>query len=38
LIIDAIIRETAAEKVQVIGKPLVLFRQTDERKIELPRK
>ncbi len=38
LIIDAIIRETEAEKVQVIGKTLVLFRQTDERKIELPRK
>ncbi|MDN3683838.1 ribosome assembly RNA-binding protein YhbY [Vibrio sinaloensis] len=39
LIIDAIIRETEAEKkVQVIGKTLVLYRQTEERKIELPRK
>ena len=38
LIVDAIIRETGAEKVQVIGKTLVLFRQTQERKIELPRK
>ena len=38
LIIEAIIRETEAEKVQVIGKTLVLFRQSQERKIELPRK
>ncbi|MGF1908969.1 ribosome assembly RNA-binding protein YhbY [Vibrio kasasachensis] len=38
LIADAIIRETGAEKVQVIGKTLILFRQTEERKIELPRK
>lgn len=38
LIIEAIIRETGAEKVQVIGKALVLFRQSDDRKIELPRK
>ena len=37
LIIEAIIRETKAEKVQVIGKTLVLFRQSQERKIELPR-
>ncbi|OBU10081.1 RNA-binding protein [Photobacterium aquimaris] len=38
LIVDAIIRETKAEKVQVIGKTLVLYRQTEDRKIELPRK
>lgn len=38
LVVDAIIRETKAEKVQVIGKTLVLYRQTEERKIELPRK
>jgi len=38
LIVDAIIRETKAEKVQVIGKTLVLYRQSEERKIELPRK
>ncbi|WP_038173894.1 MULTISPECIES: ribosome assembly RNA-binding protein YhbY [Vibrio] len=39
LIIEAIVRETRAEKVQVIGKTLVLFRQSaDQRKIELPRK
>ncbi len=38
LIVDAIIRETKADKVQLIGKTLVLYRQTEERKIELPRK
>ncbi|KXI21825.1 ribosome assembly RNA-binding protein YhbY [Photobacterium sanguinicancri] len=38
LIVDAIIRESKAEKVQVIGKTLVLYRQSEARKIELPRK
>ncbi|KAE8177002.1 ribosome assembly RNA-binding protein YhbY [Photobacterium carnosum] len=38
LIVDAIVRETKADKVQVIGKTLVLYRQTEARKIELPRK
>lgn len=38
LIIDAIVRETKAEKVQVIGKTLVLYRQSEQKKIELPRK
>ncbi|KJG14423.1 RNA-binding protein YhbY [Photobacterium iliopiscarium] len=38
LIVDAIIRETKAEKVQVIGKTLVLYRPSEARKIELPRK
>lgn len=37
LIMDAIIRETKAEKVQVIGKTLVLFRQSEDKKIPLPR-
>ncbi|WP_423187282.1 ribosome assembly RNA-binding protein YhbY [Alishewanella sp. d11] len=37
LIMDAIIRETKAEKVQIIGKILVLFRQTEDKKIALPR-
>lgn len=37
LIMDAIIRETKAEKVQVIGKILVLYRQSEEKKIQLPR-
>ncbi len=38
LIIDAIIRETGAEKVQTIGKVLVMYRPTENKKIELPRK
>jgi RNA-binding protein len=38
LIMDAIIRETGALKVQSIGHVLVLFRQSDEKKIDLPRK
>lgn len=37
LVMDAIIRETKAEKVQVIGKTLVVFRQTKEPKIILPK-
>ncbi|GAB2920823.1 ribosome assembly RNA-binding protein YhbY [Rheinheimera gaetbuli] len=37
LIMDAIIRETKADKVQVIGKTLVLFRQGEDKKIILPR-
>ncbi len=38
LIAEAILRETKAEKVQIIGKTLVLYRPSPERKIELPRK
>ncbi len=38
LIVDAIVRETGAEKVQVIGKTLVLYRPSEQRKIKLPRK
>lgn len=38
LIADAIVRETKAAKVQVIGKTLVIYRQSEDRKIELPRK
>ncbi|EIW87870.1 MAG: ribosome assembly RNA-binding protein YhbY [Alishewanella agri] len=37
LIMDAIIRESKAEKVQVIGKILVLYRQSEDKKIQLPR-
>ncbi len=37
LIVDAICRETNAIKVQVIGKTLILFRQTDEKKIHIPK-
>jgi RNA-binding protein len=38
LIVEAILREANAEKVQVIGKILVLYRPSEDRKIELPRK
>ena len=38
LIMDAIIRETKADKVQVIGKTLVLYRQSEAKKIPLPRR
>ncbi|MEE2000224.1 ribosome assembly RNA-binding protein YhbY [Alkalimonas sp. MEB108] len=37
LVMDAIVRETKAEKVQVIGKTLVLFRPAKEPKIQLPK-
>lgn len=38
LIMDAIIRESGAEKLQVIGHMLVMYRQSEEAKIDLPRK
>ncbi len=38
LIMDAIIRETGAEKLQVIGHTLVMFRQSEEKKISIPKK
>lgn len=38
LIIDAIIRETQAETVQTIGHVVVLYRESEEKKITLPRK
>jgi len=38
LYVEAIVRESKAEKVQLIGKTLVLFKQGDEPKIELPKK
>ncbi|MGL6117041.1 ribosome assembly RNA-binding protein YhbY [Plesiomonas sp.] len=37
LIVDAIVRETKAHKVQVIGNILVLYRPSEDRKISLPR-
>lgn len=37
LVMDAIVRETKADKVQVIGKILVLYRQSEDKKIQLPR-
>ncbi len=36
-IVDAIIRETQAVKVQLIGHVLVLFRQSEEMKIAIPK-
>lgn len=38
LIIDAIVRETKAEPVQTIGHIVVLYRESEEKKISLPRK
>jgi RNA-binding protein len=38
LIMDAIVRETGAIKLQSIGHTLVLFKQSDEKKIDLPKK
>ncbi|MBS9431394.1 ribosome assembly RNA-binding protein YhbY [Photorhabdus hainanensis] len=37
LIADAIVRESGAYNVQIIGKILVLYRQSEERKIILPK-
>lgn len=36
-IVEAIVRETDAIAVQVIGKTVILFRPSDEQKITLPR-
>ena len=38
LIIDAIVRETKSSNVQTIGHILVLYRPSEEGKIQLPRK
>jgi len=38
LIVDAIVRETDAINVAKIGHIVVLYRQSEEKKIELPRK
>ena len=37
LIVEAICRETKATKVQVIGKTLVIYRQSEEKKIHIPK-
>ena len=37
LVVEAIVRETKAGNVQVIGKTLVLYRPSKESKISLPR-
>ncbi|WP_057831943.1 ribosome assembly RNA-binding protein YhbY [Colwellia sp. TT2012] len=37
LIVDAICRETNSTQVQVIGKTLVIYRQSAEQKIRIPK-
>ena len=37
LIVEAICRETNSIKIQVIGKTLIIFRQSDEKKIAIPK-
>lgn len=37
LIVEAILRETHAAKVQVIGKTLIMYRPSEEKKIKLPK-
>lgn len=38
MIMDAIVRESGAVKVQTIGHMLVLYKQSEDTKIELPKK
>jgi RNA-binding protein len=37
LIVEAICRETNAIKIQVIGKTLIIYRQSKEQKIRVPK-
>ncbi|MFT5756442.1 MAG: RNA-binding protein [Alteromonadaceae bacterium] len=37
LIVDAICRETKATQIQIIGKTLVIYRQSEEKKIRIPK-
>jgi len=37
LIVDAICRETNATKVQLIGKTLIIYRESEEKKIRIPK-
>lgn len=37
LIVEAIIKETNSVKVQVIGKTLVVYRESEEKKIRIPK-
>jgi RNA-binding protein len=37
LIVEAICRETASIKIQVIGKTLIIYRQSPEKKIRIPK-
>jgi len=38
LIADAIVRETGSVKIQIIGHVLILYKASDENKIQLPRR
>ena len=38
LIMDAIVRESGAVKLQTIGHMLVIYKQSEEKKIDLPKK
>lgn len=38
LYVEAIVRESKAAKVQLIGKTLVLYKPSEKNKIELPKK
>ena len=37
LIVEAICRETKSTQVQVIGKTLVIYRESEEKKIRIPK-
>ena len=37
LIMDAIIRESGAMKIQTIGHTMVLFKQSEDKKISIPK-
>jgi len=37
LIVEAICRETNGTKIQVIGKTLIIYRQSEEKKIRIPK-
>ena len=37
LIVEAICRETNSTKIQVIGKTLIVYRQSAEKKIHIPK-
>ena len=37
LIVEAICRETNSIKVQVIGKTLIIYRESEEKKINIPK-
>ncbi len=36
VVVDSILKETAAEKIQLLGNTLTLYRPSDAKKIDLP--